>query len=76
MNLERTILRNLQQRHPAALPVTTLWAEVKLDEPEATYSEFKAALATLEQKGQAAVVRGEDREKAKITDEGRLRLMD
>jgi hypothetical protein len=76
MNLERTILTNLKNRHPDLMPVGTLWAEVKLDEPEATYSEFKEALTELEVKGQALVIKGEDRDKAKITDKGRARLME
>lgn len=76
MNLERTILSNLKSRHPDLMPIGTLWAEVKLDEPSASYTEFREALGTLEEKGQALVVKGEDRDKAKITDAGRARLME
>jgi hypothetical protein len=73
-SLELTILRNLELRHPGAMVLGTLWAEVSLDESGATYTEFSRALGELEQKSHALTVRGEDRIKAKITDAGILRL--
>lgn len=76
MNLQRTILRNLEQRTGGIYPTGTLWSEVMLDEPGTSYSEFKRALTQLEEKGQVVVVTGEDRNKAKITDAGRARLME
>ena len=76
MNLQLTILRNLKSRHPNLMTTATLWAEVSLDEPKANYTGFKAALGELEEKGQALVIQGEDREKAKITDEGIARLLE
>lgn len=74
MNLQRTILRNLQQRHPGLLALNVLWSEVLLDEGAASYTEFTRAVAELEIKGQVVTVRGEDRIKAKITDAGIARL--
>ncbi len=75
MNLELTILRNLHRRR-GMMTVGTLWAEVKLDEQEATYTGFKAALGDLEEKGQLLVITGEDRDKAKITVAGTARVLD
>lgn len=76
MNLELTILKSLSLVHPRLMTVGTLWSEVRLDQDSATYTEFKAALTSLEEKGQAIVVIGEDRHKAKITDAGRARLLE
>lgn len=74
MNIERNILQNLSL-HPGLMAVAPLWSDVRLD-TSCSYSEFKAALETLETKGQAIVIKGEDREKVKITDTGRARLME
>jgi predicted transcriptional regulator len=76
INLQRTILRNLDERSSGMCPTGTLWADVGLDEPGTSYSEFKRALDALEQKGQVVVITGEDRQKAKITDAGRARLLE
>jgi len=76
MNLERTILTNLERAHGGIMTMTTLWSEVSLDEPQASYTGFKKAVGDLEQKEQVVVVKGEDREKAKITDNGRARLLE
>jgi len=76
MNLQRTILRNLDQRAGGMCPTGTLWSDVMLDETGTSYSEFKRALTQLEEKGQVVVVNGEDRNKAKITDAGRARLLE
>ena len=76
MSLQRTILRNLDSRPNGMCPTGTLWADVCLDEPGTSYSEFKRALTALEEKAQIVVVNGEDRAKAKITDAGRARLME
>lgn len=76
MNLQRTILRNLDARTGGICPVGTLWSDVMLDEPGTSYSEFKRALTQLEEKCQVVVVIGEDRNKAKITDAGRARLLE
>jgi DNA-binding transcriptional regulator PaaX len=57
-------------------PVGTLWADVMLDEPGISYTEFTRACTDLEVKGQIVVVAGEDRRKAKITDAGRARLLE
>lgn len=76
MNAERTILNSLNLVHPRMMAVGTLWSEVRMDAEGLTYSEFKAALSTLEQKGQVVCVSGEDRNKAKITDAGRARLLE
>lgn len=73
--MQRTILRNLEQRPNGICPTGTLWADVALDEPGTSYSEFRRALGELEIKGQVVVVTGEDRNKAAITDAGRARLM-
>ena len=74
--MQRTILRNLNQVHPGMMAVGTLWAECALDQSGGSYSEFKKALEELEIKGQVVIVTGEDRNKAKITDAGRARLME
>lgn len=76
MSLQRTILRNLDQRPNGMCPVGTLWADCMLDEPGISYSEFTKAITDLEMKGQIVVVEGEDRRKAKITDAGRARLLE
>jgi len=74
MNLERIILTNLARVKPRLMAVGTLWSEVRLDDETATYTAFKAALLALEEKGQAVVIPGEDRDKAKITQAGEARL--
>lgn len=74
MNIERTILTNLNHRHPGLMATGTLWSEVALDETGCTYTAFKSALTELEIKGQIVVITGEDRNKAKITDAGLARL--
>lgn len=76
MTLQRTILRNMEQRPNGVCPTGTLWADVALDEPGTSYSEFSRALAELEIKGQVVTLRGEERLKAKITDAGRMRLLE
>lgn len=76
MNLQRTILKNLDQRTGGICPTGTLWSDVMLDEPGTSYSEFKRALTALEEKSQVVVINGEDRTKAKITDAGKLRLLE
>lgn len=76
MNLQRTILKNLEGRPNGMCPTGTLWSEVLLDEPGTSYSAFKRALMELEEKSQVVVVTGDDRTKAKITDAGRARLME
>ena len=76
MNLQRTILRNLEQRANGMCPTGTLWSDVLLDEPGTSYSAFQRAMTDLEIKGQVVVVTGEDRNKAKITDAGKARLME
>jgi hypothetical protein len=74
MNLERTILQNLSRISPRMMAVRTLWSEVYLDENRASYAGFRKALADLEEKRQIVVITGEDRDKAKITQEGLARL--
>jgi hypothetical protein len=76
MSIERTILRNLEERAGGMLPVGTLWADVMIDEPGVSYTEFSKGLLNLEVKGQVVIVNGEDRRKAKITDAGRARLLE
>ena len=76
MNLERSILTILRTSYPYLMTMETLWSEVLLDNPRAGYSAFKRDLTTLEQKGQAVVIHGEDRVKVKITDAGQSRLME
>lgn len=75
-SLERTMLRNLEQRPNGMCPTGTLWSDVVLDEPGISYSAFRRALLNLEMKNQIVIVQGEDRNKAKITDAGRARLME
>lgn len=74
--MQRTILRNLEQSHNGMMAVGTLWAEAQLDESGSTYTDFKKALGELEIKEQIVLVHGEDRNKAKITDAGRARLLE
>ena len=76
MNLQRIILSNLEKGHHGMMPVGSLWSEVSLDTGGSTYSDFKRALGELEFKDQIVIVTGEDRNKAKITDAGRARLME
>lgn len=74
--IERTILTNLERANHGMSTMTTLWAEVSLDLPDANYTEFKKAVGDLERKEQILVIKGEDREKAKITDLGKARLLE
>lgn len=74
MNLQLTILRTLKTVHPHMMTTGTLWSEVLMEEPRASYSGWKSALMELEEKGQVIVIAGEDRQRAKITDEGLARL--
>lgn len=76
MNIERIILTNLARGQNGMMAVGTLWSETALDVGGSTYTEFSAAIRTLEEKQQVVVVKGEDRNKAKITDAGRARLME
>ena len=75
MNMERTILRTLKTVHPHMMTTGTLWSEVYQDQPGASYSAFRDALNTLDEKRQVVVITGEDRARAKITDEGIARLL-
>jgi predicted transcriptional regulator len=74
--MQRTILRNLEQRPNGMMPTGTLWADVMIDEPGTSYTQFAKALTELEMKGQIVTVEGEERRKAKITDVGRARLLE
>jgi hypothetical protein len=74
--MERAILTILKGCHPYLMSVATLWSEVLLDVPRAGYTGFRAAVGELEMKGQIVVVKGEDREKIKITDAGLARLLE
>jgi hypothetical protein len=76
VNLERTILTNLERGHNGMMATGTLWSEVRLDVSGCTYTDFKKALGELEIKEQVIVIAGEDRQKAKITDLGRARLLE
>jgi len=76
MNPELIILRNLERGNKGIMTVPVLWAEVSLDRSGMTFSEFKKCLAGLETSGEVLVVTNSDRETAKITDTGRLRLME
>jgi hypothetical protein len=76
MKLERAILNCLDLVHPRMMATGTLWSEVRMDEEETSYTEFQAALTRLEKKAQVVVINGEDRNKAKITDAGRARLLE
>lgn len=76
MNMERTILRTLKSVHPHLMTTGTLWSEVYQDEPGASYTDFRSALLALEEKRQVIVITGEDRARAKITDEGLARLLE
>jgi len=71
---ERIILEQLNNVAPRMMAVGTLWSEVRLDDDSITYTEFKSSLSKLEQKGQAIVIKGEDRNKVKITQDGQARL--
>jgi hypothetical protein len=72
MNLQLQILTSLRRVHPRLMPVETLWAEVRMASmPQPSRPEFNQALRVLEDdKKQIVVVKGEDRERAKITDDG------
>lgn len=76
MNLERTILTNLDQGHEGTVTKPVLWSEVSLDAGDCSYSEFSKALTDLEMSGDIVVLNGRDRIKVRITDNGRLRLME
>lgn len=74
--IERIILTNLERANHGMTTLTTLWAEVSLDLPDATYTEFKKACGDLDRKEQILLIKGEDRDKAKITDLGKARLLE
>jgi len=76
MNPELTILRNLERAHEGIMTKPVLWSEVSLDDGGVSYSEFSKALTDLEVDGEVLVLTGKDRIKVKITDKGKLRLME
>lgn len=76
MNIQRIILTNLDRAHLGMMATGTLWSEVWLDAGGSTYTEFSQALRELEIKEQILLIKGEDRNKAKITDAGRARLLE
>ena len=72
--IERIILNNLDNIAPRMMAVGTLWSEVHLDDDSVNFTAFKKALTSLQEKGQAVVIDGEDRNKVKITQAGAARL--
>lgn len=78
MNLDRAILLILQRSSGPnrTMSRNALWAELVLDHPRTDWKDFLRALATLQSKGQAAILDGEDRVKVRILDDGLLRLAD
>ena len=72
--IERAILNNLAPRQNGMVPLTALWGDTLLDVPGVSYTAFKTALTSLQVKGQALIIEGEDRKSAKITDAGRGRI--
>jgi predicted transcriptional regulator len=74
MNTQLTILKILRVIQPRMMTTSSLWSETLMEEGEVSYSGYKTALRELEEKEQVVVVRGEDRERAKITDAGLARL--
>jgi hypothetical protein len=74
MNPQLTILSILRAAHPRMMPCGPMWAEVRMDSPMVTYTDFTKALNELEVKGQVVVIQGEDKRRAKITDAGLARL--
>lgn len=76
MNIERTILTNLERGNDGTMTKPVLWSEVMLDQGGCSYSEFTKALTDLEVSGEVIVLNGRDRTKIRITDNGRMRLME
>lgn len=76
MNIQLTILRNLARAYEGIMTKPVLWSEVSLDGGGVSYSEFSKALGDLEIDGEVLVITGKDRIKVKITDKGKLRLME
>lgn len=70
------ILKSLSDTHPFLLPETTLIADTSLRLPQPiTLTEFRSALAELEQNRRVVSQRDEDKNlKWKITDNGLARL--
>jgi len=76
MNPELIILRNLDRGNDGIMTLPVLWSEVSLDRGGMTYSEFRKHLTALEMTGEVVTLANKDRASAKITDKGRLRLME
>jgi len=76
MNLQLQILKALRGVHPRLMPLESLWPEVRMAMPEPpSRIDFDHALRVLEdEKRQVIVLKGEDRVRAKITDEGLARV--
>ena len=72
--IERIILNNLDNIAPRMMAESVLWNEVHLDDGSVNFTSFRNALSSLQEKGQAVVIDGEDRSKVKITQAGTARL--
>ena len=72
--IERIILNNLDNIAPRMMAESVLWNEVHLDDDSVNFTSFRNALSSLQEKGQAVVIDGEDRSKVKITQAGAARL--
>lgn len=74
MNLERLIITKLSLVCPRMVTETVLWSDLRIDDPTVSLTAMRAAIRSLETKGQVAVVPGEDSTKIKITADGIARL--
>ena len=72
--IEKIILKNLDNIAPRMMAEGVLWNEVHLDDDSVSFTAFRKALTSLQEKGQAVVIDGEDRNKVKITQAGAARL--
>ena len=76
MNLQLLILRTLRLVHPRMMGTGTLWSEVLMEAPGTTYAAVVEACRTLEERGQALRINGEDRDRIKITEDGIARILE
>lgn len=76
MNLELTILTELESAYPRQLKMPVLTAGVQLASDGASATSIERSVQVLERKGQVRIYEGEDVTRVKITSEGLDRLVD
>lgn len=74
MTTERNILDKLDLVYPRMLSENVLYNDARMDDPKLTLTDFRSAVRSLELKGQAVQIQGEDTLRIRITLDGKARL--